>query len=119
MPAQQQNNDLEILEERVMIAIPRGDEELRVTFTRARTSQGRDVAWHSLRIFWRADTGEWRPGKQGITIRGRELRPVVDALLKALSGAAPVAPPSVRRPEHRRTTVPLTEREITEDDRNF
>lgn len=83
--------DLEIIEERVMLAIPRGDEELRVTFTRARSGDGKEVAWHSIHVFWRTDNGEWRPGKQGITIRGKELRAVTDALTKACSGVPPSA----------------------------
>ena len=80
--------DLEILEEKVMVAIPRGDEELRVTFTRARTARG-ETAWHSLRVFYRNDSGDWRPGKQGVTIRGGELRAVAAALLRAVAGGLP------------------------------
>jgi hypothetical protein len=83
MPAR---SDLEIVREDVMLAIPRGDEELRVTFTRARTGEGKDVAWHSLRLFYRNEAGEWRPGKSGISIRGRELAAVADALARAVSG---------------------------------
>jgi len=80
--------ELEIVSEEVMCAVPRGDEMLRVTFTRARTAQGRDVAWHSIRVFWKNDQGEWKPGKQGITVRGGELKAVAEALSKAVSGGA-------------------------------
>jgi hypothetical protein len=81
--------DLEIIEEKVMVAIPRGDEELRFTFTRARTGNGKEAAWHSLRIFWKSDEGEWRPGKQGITIRGKELHSICIALLRACASSIP------------------------------
>ena len=74
------SGDLVIKAEAVLVAIPRGDEELRVTYTTARAGD-RDVSWHSLRIFWKTDAGEWRPGKQGITIRAKEL----DAVTKALT----------------------------------
>lgn len=78
--------DLEIVDEIVIAAIPRGDEELRVTFTRGRTSAGKDVAWHSIRVFYRDGSGAWKPGKQGVTIRGRELAAVAAAFAKATSG---------------------------------
>ncbi len=80
---------LDIIEERILVAIPRGDEELRVTFTRARKPDGSETAWHSIRVFWKTDDGQWRPGKQGITVRARELRAVADALSKAPSGGPP------------------------------
>lgn len=82
---------LQILNEEILVAIPRGDEELRVTYTTARTERG-DVAWHSLRVFWKAAEGEWRPGKQGITIRAKELEAVATALSKT---PAPVAKSAV------------------------
>jgi hypothetical protein len=53
--------ELQIIDERVLVAIPRGDEELRVTFTRALVGEGRAVEWHSLRVFWKDDQGHWRP----------------------------------------------------------
>jgi hypothetical protein len=82
--------DLEIIDQITMVAIPRGDEELRVQFVRGRTSDGKEIAWHSLRVFWKdGTTGEWKPGKAGLTIRGRELAPVVEALSKACSGGRP------------------------------
>lgn len=91
MTASGGRGELEIVDEKVMVEIPRGRdgrEVLRVTFTRARAPDGKDVAWHSIRLFWRNDSGEWRPGKQGITIRGGELRAVASALAKATSGGA-------------------------------
>ncbi len=80
-----QRGQLEITREDVLVAIPRGDEELRVCFTMAKTREGKEVAWHSIRVFWKAGS-EWKPGKQGITIRGRELAGVAAALQKAVSG---------------------------------
>ena len=82
----QKGGDLEIVSEVVMAEVPRGPEMLRLTFTKAKAADGRDVAWHSIRIYWKTDTGEWRPGKQGVTLRGRELRPITEALTKAVSG---------------------------------
>jgi hypothetical protein len=80
--------DLEIVEERVMVGIPRGDGELRVTFTRAKTANG-ETAWHSIREYYKADDGTWRPTKKGITIRGRELHAVAIALLRACASSIP------------------------------
>ena len=72
-----------------MCELPRGErEQLRLTFTLARMPDGREVAWHALRVWYRADSGEMRPGKQGVTLRGRELRPVLDALTLAISGGS-------------------------------
>ncbi len=71
-----------------MLELPRnrdGSEALRLQFCRGR-ADGREVCWHSLRVFWKDDVGEWHPGKQGITLRGKELRPIVEALQGALSG---------------------------------
>jgi hypothetical protein len=81
--------DLEIVEERVMAAIPRGGEELRLTFTRAKKPDGGETAWHSLRVFWKSDAGEWRPGKQGVSIRGRELGRVAVGFLRACASSIP------------------------------
>jgi hypothetical protein len=79
-------SELSILSEDVLIAIPRGDDELRLTFTRARIPDGREVAWHSLRVFYQKPDGQWRPGKQGVTIRARELGAIAQALNAAASG---------------------------------
>jgi Transcriptional Coactivator p15 (PC4) len=104
------NDRLEILEELVLLAIPRVAEEIRLTFTRARAS-GKDVSWHGLRVFWKSDSGEWRPGKAGITIRSKELKPITEALIKAAAGPAmrptpaPQRPPGARPPDHRRTVA--------------
>jgi hypothetical protein len=91
---------LEILSEVVMVALPRGDkEELRVTFTRAKTTEGRETAWHGIRVWYRADDGEMRPGKQGVTIRGKELAAVARELAKAASGGAAAAKPATSEPD--------------------
>ena len=81
--------DLQIIEEVVMAEVPRGRdgrEVLRVTFTKAKTGDGKDVAWHGLRVFYKDGTGAWRPGKAGVTIRGAELLAVTAALVKATGG---------------------------------
>jgi hypothetical protein len=74
-------NEIEILSETTLAAIPRGKrEELRVSFTRGRVGD-RETTWHSLRVWWCLE-GEkhFRPGKAGCTIRAGELRQVIDAL---------------------------------------
>jgi hypothetical protein len=80
--------DLRIDRETILCELPRGDrgETLRLTFSEGTTGDGKKVAWHSLREFYTDDTGKRKPGKKGITIRGRELKPVVEALAKAVSG---------------------------------
>jgi hypothetical protein len=107
--------DLTIDREIVMLEIPRGDhgDVLRVTFTEATTNDGKKVAWHSIRVFYTDDNGVKKPGKAGVSIRGRELRPVTDALVRACGGppqrtpqdrpaqrpapAAPALPPAPER----------------------
>jgi hypothetical protein len=82
---------------------------LRVEFARGRTANGRDVAWHSIRLFWRDEAGELHPGRQGISIRARELPAVAEALSRAVSGGHPQAEaaraPTARSPEHRHTSA--------------
>ena len=70
-----------------MAEMPRGDrgDVLRVVFTMATTPEGNPVAWHSIREFYRDASGELRPSKKGITIRGKELATVAAALAKAVS----------------------------------
>ncbi len=78
--------DLEIVRDVVMVEVPRGRDArecLRLRFVEARTADGKDVAWHDLREFYKAEDGTWRPGKKGISIRGAELRPVLHALAAA------------------------------------
>jgi len=73
--------DLQITGETVLVAIPRGDEQLRLVHTEGRTGQGKDVAWHSLRVFWCDGAGVWRPGKARVTIRAGELKVRIDEVL--------------------------------------
>ena len=82
------SGDLEVIEEKVLVGIPRGDDELRVTFTRAKTANG-ETSWHSIREYYKAEDGSWRPTKKGITIRGRELHAVAIALLRACASSIP------------------------------
>jgi hypothetical protein len=73
-------------EERLMLELPRGKkgEALRLTFTKATSPDGKPVAWHSLRVYYTdAASGEKRPTKTGVTIRGAELVPVLRALATA------------------------------------
>jgi hypothetical protein len=87
-----ERSNLEIIEERLMVEVPRGRdarEVLRVQFVRAKTPEGKEVAWHSVREFYRADDGTMRPGKSGVTIRARELSVVAIALLRAVASSVP------------------------------
>jgi hypothetical protein len=94
---------LEILSDEVLIAIPRGDDELRVNRTQARTSDGKIVSWIGIREWYRPeDSNEWRPGKKGITIKTRELEAVVRTLTTALTPST--APRPTSRPAQRQDT---------------
>jgi hypothetical protein len=86
----------------VMVRIRRGDdEEFQFAFFEASTPDGKSTAWHAIRIFRKNDRGEWVPGKDGVTIRSRELRPLLDALIKATSGGH--APPPRQELLHERS----------------
>ena len=78
--------ELEPVEDRLIVEVPRrnGEQVLRVRFVRAKTPQGTEVSWHDIREFFRGEDGEWKPGKKGITLRSRELSPVVEALVAEL-----------------------------------
>jgi len=112
--------DLEILEERTMLELPRGRdgrEVLRLRFVCAKTSEGKEVAWHDIREFFQGDDGQWLPGKKGIVLRGKELRPVADALAKACTGSPsaprPLAPPT---PPTTPAPSPAVQRRAPEDE---
>lgn len=87
-----ERGELQPLEERTIFETSRsrdGKEVLRLRFVRAMTPDQKEVAWHDLREWWKGDDGEFRPGKKGISIRGRELGPVVVALLRATATSIP------------------------------
>jgi hypothetical protein len=84
-----QGGALNIIEERLMAEVPRGEKVLRLSFVKALTEDGKERAWHSLKLFWKTSDGRWLPDKQpGFTLRGRELEPIRDALNVALSGGS-------------------------------
>lgn len=94
-----QASSLEILAEQHLLELPRGrddNEVLRVSFTRARGGDGREMTWHSIRVWYRDTDDTLRPGKQGVTIRNIELRQVARVLAEAVKTAAssPMAPAS-------------------------
>lgn len=114
MSTPREREPLEIIEQRTMVEIPRGEREaLRVEYVRAHAPDGKEVCWHSVRLFWRGTDGQMHPGRQGVTVRGRELVAVAEALSRAASGGhAPSAAPAstsapARRPEHRESRWPL------------
>lgn len=90
MSAQNRGGDLKIVREELLTAIPRGDDELRVSYVQALAADGKTVSWISLRVFFQKD-GTWLPGKAGLTIRNKELRSVAEALSEAANGT-PTAP---------------------------
>jgi hypothetical protein len=81
-------NGFRIDSEVTLLTMPRGNEELRVTVVEATTDRGKRISWHSLRVFYldRA-SGEMRPGKQGITLRGNEIAPLLEALTSGRGGS--------------------------------
>ena len=94
--------EFQITSEKLLAELPRkqdGSEVLRLQFVQAKTPDGKAVAWHSLRIFWKGREGQWLPGKQGITLRGRELKPIVEALQNAISGGQQQAPAPQSAPQ--------------------
>jgi len=93
------SGDLQITREVTLAEIPRkdGKECLRLQFVQARTADGKEIAWHSLKVFWKDDQGTYRPGKQGVTIRGREMGPIRDALIQATSGGSAAAAREIAR----------------------
>lgn len=68
-----------------LVAIPRGKgEELRLSVDEFEPDDGSGPKQYlSLRVFWRSNDGEMRPGKSGTTIRRGELRGVIAALQRA------------------------------------
>jgi hypothetical protein len=97
------SGDLKILREDTLVEIPRGDrgEVLRLTFAEGEMGPGKRVAWHALRVWFRDDAGQLRPGKSGVTIRGRELKPIAEALSKAASDDGDRAQQQPRASGHR------------------
>jgi len=69
---------LEIVSEKVLLEIPRGQKLLRVTRVQALT-YGTPTEWHVLCVFFRAEDG-WQPTKSKITVRHSEVEQVVAAL---------------------------------------
>jgi hypothetical protein len=82
---------LNITSETVLVEVPRArsGEALRVTHVRAKTPEGSDVAWVSLRLFFCNSRGALLPSKSGITVRMSEAAAVAAAIAKAASSAAP------------------------------
>lgn len=75
------NREVQISDEELLYEAPRdreGRNVLRVTRAKAN-----GYPFIGIREWYRADDGELRPGKKGITIRMRELPAVLDALTKA------------------------------------
>lgn len=53
-------------------------EELRISL-----SEFNGKRFVSVRVFWQNEAGQWLPGKQGCSVRVRELEPVIKALCVA------------------------------------
>jgi hypothetical protein len=83
---------IEVVDEQTMLAVARGrEDELRLRFVRARSPEGKDLAWHDLRL-WSND----RPTPKGITIRASEIGQLVEALARPTSDlpASATQPPA-------------------------
>jgi len=112
-PSPRRESDLDIRSETVLYEITRGRDDaecLRVTHTLAEKPDGTPVSWTSIRIWYRTNEGEWKPGRQGCTVRRGELAGVIAALQKANTGpgappATPARAPAPRRPEHRTSSM--------------
>ena len=88
------SGDLEIIEDKTIVELPRkgrngGVECLRFSFTRAKAENGKETAWHSLRVFWQGNDGKWLPGKSGVTVRAAEMNAITVGFLRALSSSIP------------------------------
>jgi hypothetical protein len=108
--APKRENDLKIISEVVLAEEPRGrdgQEVIRLSYTCAEATDGKPVSWYGLRIFYRTDDGTLRPGRQGITIRNRELAGIAAGFMKATTqpAAPPQRAPVARAPEHRRSSA--------------
>jgi hypothetical protein len=73
----------------VMLAVPRGKDEFRIVFKEGITPEGKQTAWHEMGLYVKNQSGEWRHGDRWTTIRGKELRPAVAALIEAVAGSLP------------------------------
>jgi hypothetical protein len=102
-----------------------GKEEIRWSFDEFTPSNGQPTKYISGRKWYRADDGEWRPTKAGVTIRLAELDRVVEALQRVqhardAKGNGASAERPRRSTEHRERAVQnATDAEIEADSRLF
>lgn len=67
-----------------LTSLPRKEgEELRITLDEFTSDRGKSSKYVSLRIWFEGRGGAWLPGRQGITVRARELDTTIEALTKA------------------------------------
>ncbi len=121
-PAPRRESNLQIDSESIMAEIPRGKdgkEVLRFTFTKATTADGKQVAWHSLRVFYKDHDGTWKPGRQGVTIRGKEFGAIATAFAKGPVPYTPHTAQSPRAPAQLETRSRATAEDHELDDRSF
>jgi hypothetical protein len=80
-----------------LVTIPRGrnGDELRISVDEFLPADGGEPKMYiSIRVWWRADDGQMRPGKVGCTVRRAELARSIDALQR---GEDIVENPGARR----------------------
>ena len=98
-----------------------GKEQVRWSFDEFVTDRGQPTKYISARKWYRADDGEWRPTKAGVTIRLAELDRVVEALQRvqrARDAKSVGAPTEQRRQaQHRERTGGATDDELEQDRR--
>ncbi len=86
-----------------------GEEEFRVSVDEFTPDDGEPKQYVSLRLWFRSDSGEFRPSKTGITVRRAEMRAVYAALTrggKILFGKESVPEPREERRPPRTSAEP-------------
>lgn len=84
-----------------------GGEEFRASVDEFTPDDGEPKQYLSLRLWFRSDSGEFRPSRTGITIRRSEMREVYAALTrggKILFGKESIPEPAPSREERRAPT---------------
>ena len=72
--------EFRVIDSTLLLAIPRGRDELRIEKVRAEMGRDRrEMVWYSLRVWFPGKDG-WIPGKAGLTVRVTELADVLRVL---------------------------------------
>ena len=101
----------------------RNGDEFRVTLEEFLPLDGPPAQFVSVRVWYRTDAGEMRPGKSGTTVRRAELARVISALQEAvrMMGASPAPShlPTASSERHERgAREPARSGDLTGEDRS-